>query len=85
MKEVFYPRDIGMWRNTFDFGIEIGSQKPKFMVFDKRSELIDFLKKNGVRLNDANHPLKFIETKHDVFGPCLTVCQWSIIGWIVNQ
>lgn len=85
MKERFYPRDIGMWRKMFDFSSEIGSHKPKFLEFNDRKELIEFLKDNGVRLDDPKHPLMFLHEEHFEWGNRLAVVQWSVLGWISTK
>lgn len=81
IKERFYPRDIGLWRDVFDFTPEIGSSKPKYMDFKSRSDLIDFLKLHGIVLDDVDNPLKFLKCTHHQYGICRSVIQHSLLGW----
>ena len=83
----FYPRDIGMWRDDFDFTPSITltpKQKTDHKVFNTRQELIEFCKEHGVRLDNAEHPLKIVGPEnHHSFGPnTYTVMQWTVIGWL---
>lgn len=89
----FYPRDIGMWRNDFDFSERHGlitlvcKEKTHYKTFHDRDELIGFLKQHGVRLDDANNPLE-ITGPHDnpMFGKdTYNVIQWSLLGWIKDN
>lgn len=88
MKVQFYPRDIGMFRNgDFDFSLEgsngtIARDVTNYKIFHDRGELIEYLKRCGVRLDDANYPLIFDKCNHYVFGDCYSVHQWSLIGWM---
>lgn len=86
----FYPRDIGMWRNDFDFNPDITltpKEKTNYKTFCDMEELIDFLKERGVKLTDPNYPL--ITRLHNGTGlhPTLgsgvsDVVQWTILGWV---
>ena len=87
----FYPRDIGRWRSTglFDFSrrpdVSLSmSPKSDSVTFHTRAELIQFLKEHGVRLDDAEHPLKFTGPhEHATFGAgTYHVIQWSLLGWM---
>ena len=85
----FYPRDIGLWRNVFDFSqrhggitLECKPQKDR-RVFHDRTELIEFLKEHSVRLDDPMHPLEFTgPQEHHEFGYVYTVSQFHLLGWI---
>lgn len=89
---VFYPRDIGMWRGEFNFTPDITltpKAKTDHKVFSSRGELIEFLKQHGVRLDEPEHPLLFLEADEDVYkkglfyqGELFAVVQRSVIGWI---
>lgn len=81
IKERFYPRDIELLRDVFDFTPLIGSSKPKFMDFNTRNDLIDFLKAHGVVLTDKDNPLQFLKCTHPSFGVCRSVVQHSLLGW----
>lgn len=91
----FYPRDIGMWRKTFDFNPSI-ILTPKLvpsahegMAFYSRDELIEFLKQHGVRLDDPKFPLLIEQANENIYqkgharrGELFIVVQWTVIGWI---
>jgi hypothetical protein len=92
----FYPRDIELWRKTFDFaegysqerGITLVAQPRKdCRVFYDRDELIGFCKEHGVRLNDPLNPFEITgPTNHPVFGEgTFTVKQWTCIGWLKDN
>lgn len=85
IKERFYPRDIELWRDKFDFSDAIGTEKPKFLDFDTRQDLIEFLKSNGVRLDDSENPLLFLRHTHHIFGVCSNVHQGGLLGWVVQK
>jgi hypothetical protein len=88
----FYPRDIGMWREHFNFNPSITAtlhEKTDHKCFPNREEFIQFLKEHGVRLDDPQHPLKIesadtgVYSKgHDDQGELLIIVQWSVLGWI---
>lgn len=85
----FYPRDVGMWRTTFDFNLPITlttkERTPK-KEFYTRSELIEFLKAHGVRLDDPTYPLTFKDVElHHAYGYVSAVIQWTLIGWISEK
>lgn len=85
---IFYPRDIGLWRDKFSFDPTIGESldRPKTRSFYSRQDLIEFLKLNGVRLDDAEFPLEFLgPRKHHVFGMIYDVKQWTLLGWIRDE
>ena len=85
----FFPRDIGIWRNDFDFSQIYGSitleckpQSDRKVCYD-RKELIEFMKSRGVRLDDPKYPLEFIGPKeHHTFGYVYDVVQFHLLGWI---
>ena len=80
----FIPRDIGMWRNHFDFTPTILAPPRKY--FHDRDELIQFLKEAGVKLDDAQHPLEFVGPKfHHTLGNAYDIIQWSLIGWMKDD
>tara|TARA_Y100001951_G_C11298033_1_gene277365 strand:+ start:2913 stop:3182 length:270 start_codon:yes stop_codon:yes gene_type:complete len=84
----FYPRNIGKWRGQFDFSdritLEVKELKSSKDFYD-RNELIEFLKSNGVRLDDPRRPLKFEEMEHTQFGRCYVVHQWTVLGWFTDD
>lgn len=84
---IFYPRDIGIWRDTFDFHPSITlvpKEKTDHKVFRDRGELIEFCKEYGVRLDNAAEPLQFVGPKiHERFGPdTYIVMNTIVIGWM---
>jgi hypothetical protein len=89
----FYPRDIGMWRRDFDFSIRYVEGRgrpaianpPDCKRFLDQNKLIAFLKENGVRLDDHEHPLRFDFQDHHYFGPCYQVHQWTVLGWFTED
>lgn len=80
----FYPRDIGMWRQVFKFGIELTNRPHK--SFHNRSDLIEFLKEHGVEPIDAACPLEFrVWSGTNPSGSdnnVHAVIWWTLIGWI---
>lgn len=50
--------------------------------FYNRDELIKWLKTYGVRLDDAENPLKFNNEEHHHYGNVYHVIQWSLLGWM---
>lgn len=90
----FYPRDIGRWRQVFDFD-PTPSLTPRLVpsaregvTFQNRGELIQFLKSHGVRLDDPEHPLEFTRTfagPPHLEGDVHAVIQWTLIGWMVDR
>jgi len=86
----FYPRDIGRWRQYFDFGITLvhNPDKPRFRQFSDRNDLIQFLKHHGVRLDDPRHPLTITKYRgsHPTLGSdAYDVVQWTLLGWIKDD
>jgi hypothetical protein len=86
----FYPRDIGIWRNSFDFAPDITltpKEKTNYKVFKKREELIDFLKEHGITLNDPKYPLKFESINYKIYNQdgMEAVIQWTCLGWIKDD
>jgi len=73
---LFYPRDIGLWRQTFDF-----SSSAPFKRFNDRDDLLGFLKGHGVRLDDPAYPLKIVPDSGPL-GDRFAVVQWTCLGWI---
>lgn len=90
MKVRFYPRDIGMFRQTGDFdftgSITLSTtRKERFKEFSDRSELIDYLTDLGVRLDDYEYPLTFTKEPSTMCGEySFTVHQWSTLGWMIE-
>lgn len=90
----FYPRDIGRWRETFDFHPDITltpKEKTNCKAFRNREELIEFLKEHKIRLDDPENPLKFERwiPQDDPYGKgsesqgeLFSVIQWTVQGWI---
>lgn len=84
---VFYPRNIGMWREDFDFHPAttlLPTAKTDHRVFYDRDELIGFLKDHGVRLDDPEYPLKITGPHiNERLGPdTYRVVQWTLVGWV---
>jgi hypothetical protein len=77
-KIVFYPRDIGMWRRRFTFTADHNTKKE----FNSKTEFLDFLKENGVRLDDPKFPLQFKKTDNPKYGSVEAIIQSTTIGWI---
>lgn len=91
---IFYPRDIGRWREVFDFHPPITltpKEKTDHKAFRNRAELLEFLAEHKIRLDDPENPLRF-ETwapQDDPYGKgtpaqgeLLSVVQWTVQGWI---
>lgn len=88
----FYPRDMAMWREEFDFTPDITltpKEKTDHKVFYDRDELIGFLKEHRVRLDDPQHPLRIESVSNEICskgsnrqGELFVVIQWSVLGWI---
>lgn len=58
----FRPRDIGKWRDKFNFPFNLLPKiisLPDFKEFDDPQEFLDFLIENNVRLNDPDYKLNF--------------------------
>lgn len=87
MKIIFYPRDIGLWRKTFDFKCFWSGNTPSQLgpskVFYTRNELMEFCREHGVRFDEPNHPFRFDgPDHHHVFGDgTYTIHQWTVLGW----
>lgn len=88
----FYPRDIGIWRNSneFDFSSSITllpTAKRDYKAFVNREEFIEFLKKYGVKLTDPKHPLRFETINGEIYGKTgmIAVIQWRCLGWIKDD
>lgn len=85
---IFYPRDIGLWREQFSFEptLVTNPYKSRTKNFHNRSEFIDFLKENRINLTDSRYPLEFIGPKiHPAYGVVYDVIQWTLIGWIKDE
>lgn len=86
MKVKFYPKDIGMFRDgDFDFSpivLLTADAKCNYKVFNDKSELIDYLKSKGVRLDDAEYPLEFCDYAHHVYGYGYKVKQSIRLGFV---
>lgn len=66
----FYPRDIALWRDHFDFDPPITltlKEKTNLKVFRNHTELKEFLKAYSVKFNDVDHPVEFIGPKFNHF------------------
>lgn len=89
----FYPRDIAMWRREFTFAHDITlttKQPTTHRTFYDESELFDFLKAHGVRMDDVHNPLQFIKHggtghHHSLGDGVFDVVQWTLIGWVKND
>ena len=90
MTITFYPRDIGIWRQDFDFNPDITltpKQKTNYRLFHNRDELIGFCKDHGVRLDDLANPFEIVgPIHHHVFGhDTYEVKQWTLLGWVKDS
>jgi hypothetical protein len=86
----FYPRDIGLWRNDFDFSPDITltpKSRTNHITFPDRDNLIGFCKQHGVRLDDPENPFEILGPhQHPVLGPdTYTVKQWTVLGWLKDN
>lgn len=72
----FYPRDIGMWRNKFNFE---NDDRP-YIILNDESGLKQFCAEYGVKLNDPEFPFEIITWDGDYYQFC--VKQWTVIGWL---
>lgn len=91
----FYPHDISIWREEFDFAPDITltpKEKIDHKVFYNRWHLFDFLKEHGVRLDDPQHPLLIESAKDGIYpnryhhqGELFIVTQRIILGWIKDD
>jgi hypothetical protein len=85
-----------MWRKVFDFN-PTPTLTPRLvpsahegLVLRDRTELIDFLKQHGVRLDDPQHQLRIEQVSDTIYqnlgyagqGELFIVVQWSVVGWI---
>ena len=75
----FYPRDIGYWRETFDFDPKIRPSK----TFEDRQSLYDYIIEHGV-LSDE-HPLQFIEDENPWTITNFIVHWWTVIGYMREE
>lgn len=88
----FYPRQLALWGDEFDFNPSITltpKTKTDHKVFYDQGEFFEFLKRHGVRFDDASNPLK-IEDAPNISNirkiPGLqSVVQWSLLGWIKDD
>jgi hypothetical protein len=87
----FFPCDDDHWRSCPEFDLTQRGNislavktKRDYKVFQKRSELIEFLKEHGdVRLDDAHHPLEFTGPHvHVYYGILYDVRQRTLLGWM---
>ena len=76
----FYPRDIGLWREDFDFSDRANYPTKTFKDRDELSEFV--LKKYG--MDDEEFPLKFLENEsiYSPFDSTHTVHKWTVLGWM---
>ena len=75
----FYPRNIELWRNIFDFSISDAPHKK----FNDMFELIDFLYKCGnIKIADPDNRLSFYYDEYSINGKRIVVHQWTVLGWI---
>lgn len=82
----FYPRDIGLWRDTFDFSTSSFSLVGTSKEFKDRDDLIGFCKNHGVKLDDPNYPFQILGPDQSaVLGEVFTVYQWTVLGWIKDN
>jgi len=74
----FFPRDMGLWRKTFQWN---GISEPS-KVFDDEEALKKFCAEHGVRLDDPDYPFMLRRCDNYVFGKQYSVMQWTCIGWV---
>ena len=80
----FYPRDVGMWRKTFDFDM----RKPRpSKQFQTMGDLKEFLKLHKVRFDDDSYPFTIgkYEFNYGFNKEVKSVHQWTVIGWLVDD
>lgn len=89
----FYPRDIGRWREHFDFYPPITltpKVKTNYQVFRDRAEFIEFLREHKIQLDNPEFPLRFESCKEveaaagnrfPAPGELFEVIQWTVQGW----
>ena len=71
----FYPRDIGLWREDFDFSDHSNRPTKTFKDRDELSEFIDN------KMDDESFPVKFIEEPNHHFNTTHIVHKWTVLGW----
>lgn len=67
----FLPRDIGLWRDAFTFGL----RQPPMVFVDDIDELKKFCHEHGVPVDDPRYPFHVDEDGY--------VIQWTVIGRII--
>lgn len=89
---LFYPANLYLWNNEFEFNNSITltpKEKTNFKSFYDRDELIGFLKDKGIKLNNGLNPLTIFHAKEpypdyiksqEVFE----VKQENTLGWLVD-
>jgi hypothetical protein len=90
----FYPRDIELWRSCPEFDLTQRGNillavktKRDYKVFQKRSELIEFLKEFAqIKIDGGGIPLEITGPHdHSEFGPLTyNVQHWILLGWLTQ-
>ncbi len=92
---VFYPRDIELWRSCPEFDLTQRGNislavktKRDYKVFQKRSELIEFLKEFAqIKIDGGGIPLEITGPHdHPELGPLTyNVHHWMLLGWLTTD
>lgn len=88
MKILFTPRDIGMWRDVFEFNnTTCAANVVRDKIFYTQEEFFEFLKLHGVKFDDPEHPLEMIDfCIHPTLGAGTKIVrQWTVIGWVNDK
>ena len=74
----FYPRDIGLWRNEYNFSDRKNYPYKEFLSFDALKEYIE----ENFEADNSEFPVKFIEeTNPNFLGKRYMVHRWTVLGW----
>lgn len=76
----FYPRDIGLWREIFDFEI---AKRPS-MMFDNEQDLTSFVSEHFPIEEENKYPVTFIEEKNHHLNTTHIVFRWTVVGWMTK-
>ena len=74
---VFYPRDVGLWRDDFDFSNRSERPTKSFNTFEELEEFV----KSRYDIDHEKYPLKLIEEVNHSFNTTHIVHKWTLLGW----
>lgn len=74
----FYPRDIGLWREDFNFSDR--TNRPT-QTFKNRDDLSKFVLER-YNIENEKYPLTYIEEENIHFGTTHIVHKWTVLGWM---